>query len=356
MFVLILNIIIDKQFFCDIVQHMSMIKDFYENTMDKICFSRGIVRNMPYTMVFKTTHWCWYQCAHCLESCGPKMPKNYIPADVIKEYINQATHDAQFDKELVFTGGEIFSAYHNYDTNYVKELLNCGLAHGCGVDIKTNAGWATKTNKYREQIICDLADVLTRYSPGKINVSPLQISLSLDRYHPDCITKNAQLISDLSRAQQNSVCMVHITTFDKDVPMFGELINKLKKDGNQIMELQMVGGDRTFYSINDHVLIYCSSAQLNKHGRANNLDDAVPVDMPQFKFLCSGAKPSVLMAFDAFGNVTLGENTGRKIRTPWRDNNKNPRGLPAIRRDLVKSAQYEDFRMYIRNLIPGLSK
>lgn len=348
---------IDKCIFCDIYKNMSMINDFYEDTMDKICFSREYVRKLPYIMGFKTTHWCWYSCAHCLESCGPNMPKEYIPADVIKGYINQAIKDPKFGKELIFTGGEIFSAYYNHDTKYVKELLDCGLSHGCGVDIKTNAGWATKTNKYREQIICDLADVLTRYSPGKINVSPLQISLSLDRYHADCINKNAQLISDLSRAQSNSTCMIHISTFDKDMPMFAELIKKLNKDGNRITELELVGGgNQIFYAINDRVLVYCSSAQLNKHGRANNLEDAVPVETPQFKFLTRDKRPQIIMAFDSFGNVMLGENTGRKIHAPWRDKNKNPRDLPAIRRDLVRSAQYEDLRLYIRNLVPGLSK
>ena len=122
-------------------------------------------------------------------------------------------------KSLAKEGRELFCAPGNAG---IANLATC-------VDIKTNAGWATKTNKYREQIICDLAEVLTRYSPGGINVSPLQISLSLDRYHTDCINKNAQLISDLSHAQKNSCCMIHLSTFDKDMHLFQELIKKLKK-------------------------------------------------------------------------------------------------------------------------------
>jgi hypothetical protein len=47
------------------------------------------------------------------------------------------------------------------------------------------------------------------------------------------------------------------------------------------------------------------------------------------------------------GYVTLGENSGRKIRTKWITPDGTPRPLADIKRDLIKNAQFEEIRQIL---------
>ena len=101
----------------------------------------SIFQQIPYCLIFKTTHYCWNNCEHCCESAGSNMPKKFIPESTIKGYIDQALADKSFSHEIVFTGGEIMSSYKFEGRDYVPNIINHALNSGCSVDIKTNAGW-----------------------------------------------------------------------------------------------------------------------------------------------------------------------------------------------------------------------
>ena len=156
------------------------------------------------------------------------MPKEYIPTTVIKDYIKQAINDPKFSKSLVFTGGEIMSAYkHHTESNYAKKLLNMGLDNKCSVDIKTNAGWTL--SPMRDMIFNDLVDVLSAHSISCFRLMPMQVSLSLDRYHPHAMQKNIEFITEMSRRQKNSCLVINISSFEQDVDMIEEMLGKLCK-------------------------------------------------------------------------------------------------------------------------------
>ena len=53
------------------------------------------------------------------------------------------------------------------------------------------------------------------------------------------------------------------------------------------------------------------------------------------------------MAFDTMGYVTLGENSGRKIHTTWRNPDGTPRPLADIKHDLIQSAHFEEIRQIL---------
>lgn len=327
---------------------MSKITQFYNNIANRILPIGQIVQNLPYVMIFKTTHWCPNKCPHCCESAGAHMPKTYIPADIIEQYIKQAKTDPKFANNIVFTGGEVMSAYQHHTPQYVPRLLNAALDNGCQVDIKTNAGWAIAKNAMREQIFDDLVDVLSAHSTSAFRITPMQISLSLDRFHPHAMQKNIEVITGMARKQRNSSCLIHITSFEQDAGMFTELLNNLKTKYD-VHQLMAFGGENnsdmvrtlsdTLWSVNGNIVLKFSIGTLFDGGRAKDIDGAYHTPEPRFAFISGRQNPTILMAFDTFGNVTLGENSGKKITVPWRDSAGTPRPLSEIRKDLVRQTR-----------------
>ena len=310
----------------------------------------NMVQRFPYVLIFKTTHYCWNNCPHCCESADTNMPKEYIPTTIIQDYIKQATNDPNFSKNLVFTGGEVMSAYkyHN-EANYAKKLLNMGLDNGCSVDIKTNAGWTI--TPMRDKIFDDLVDVLSTHSISSFRLIPMQVSLSLDRFHPHSMQKNIKFITEMSHRQKNSSLVINISSFEQDVDMIEKLLDNLRSTFNDVHPMIAFGGtmndtrpapQSTMWSVNGNIVLRFSIGTLFDGGRAKNIENAYHTPTPQFSFLAPGNPPQLLMAFDSFGNVTLGENSGKKITVPWRDKNGTPRPLNDIRQDLIIQAGKEE--------------
>ena len=306
----------------------------YFNIIDKILPVGGIIRNLPYVMVFKTTNWCWYKCAHCCENSGPNQPHEYIPASVIKNYISQAIQDKNFTNEVVFTGGEIMSAYTFGDENYVRELLSFCGQNNIGTDIKTNAAWTN--TKLATKIYDDLIDIIKQNRPYQF-----QISLSLDQFHPNSMQNCARFISKMA-CRPNVHAVIHISSFDTDRQMYAQLKSNLKHNGIRVDAAVIQQGNREIPVdiAQDKLILLPSTAELNRTGRAKNMPDAKPAKYPQFQILSSGH--CVLMAFDSFGRVTLGENADKKINTKWRTTNGMTRPLWMVRRDLIKNAHAQE--------------
>lgn len=317
-----------------------MNKDFlidfyvkYLNLVDKLLPVGGFVRRLPYVLVFKTTNYCWYNCLHCCENSGPDQAKYYIPAPVIKSYISQALTDPTFSKNVVFTGGEIMSSYRFGDKNYVPELLTFCQKNGVGVNIKTNAAWVNAD--FGKKIFDDLSEVISNGKPYS-----LQISVSLDNYHKNSLKNCIGFIKGLHKRDKMHA-IVHLSSFDKDKYLYTELCNGLRKEGIKLNQAIFSDG-RILDVAGDKLILVASSAVLFNGGRAVQLEEAQKTTFPQFSFLSPNKQ--VLMAFDSFGCVTLGENSGRKINTKWKHNEEEIYSLAHIKQNLISSAHFEEIR------------
>lgn len=330
---------------------MSKINQVFDYAIDRLLPVGRVVRELPYVMIFKTTHWCWYNCAHCCESAGKDRPAEFIPADVIKYYTDAAKSDPKFTKEIVLTGGEIMASYKFNMENYVPELANYIAGRGIRMDIKTNGAWI-RNNDLRTKIIPDLISVNERNSMQRR--LPYQLSLSLDKYHPNALDNTYEIICELARRNKNKpMILLHISGFMGQDWLYKELLAKLLATRNTRIDSAYVAA-KSGNAIPLHVINRCVAlrpsfgAVLFAGGRAKNLPEAFPSKNPTLEIINDDA--DVLMAFDSMGNVTLGENSGRKITVPWRDKNGKPRQLLEIKRDLVRRARYEQLRQNVINL------
>ncbi|MBP5707967.1 MAG: radical SAM protein [Alphaproteobacteria bacterium] len=301
----------------------------------------SILAQRPYSLVFKTTNWCWNNCAHCCESSGIHNPHTFIPESVIIEYLNQVAKDKNFSRAVVFTGGELMSAYKYAGDKYVPNIVNTALNNGFGVDIKTNAGWVKMP--MANKIYRDIEQIVRRGASNKSdigikNIVHFQVSLSLDRFHRDALVRNFEFVKHFADKNIPGVAFtIHISSFASDIGMFNNLLDNLANLGTKITEMSEMFSNRSsndkIYNLNGNVILRYNCATLFDGGRAKSLDNAKHTTFPQFVFLNSDFES--LVAFDSRGNVTLGENSGDKISTPWRDKSGKALPLQTIRENLI---------------------
>lgn len=309
-----------------------------QTKIDKLLPIGGIIRRLPYIVIFKATNYCWFRCAHCCESAGPDQPRKYMPLDIIYTYMTEAIKDPLYSGHAVFTGGEIMSSYRFGDPKYVPTILKWCLGANVSTDIKTNAGWARTS--FGKQIFDDLADVITTYPDNR-----LQISLSLDNFHTNCMENNLHVLERL--AGDKLKVAINMPLFKDSAQMFPELLNRLRARGVRVEELMMLNPktmDATPVTLlNQSVLVQHECTTLFDGGRAKNLPQASHTEFPQFKFM--DASGMYYMAFDTQGRVTLGENSGRKISTRWKLPFTNRiYCMDAIKNALIWDARYEELR------------
>ena len=303
-----------------------------------------LLRDRPFAMVFKTTNYCWYSCAHCCESSGPNQPRTYIPLDVACAYMDAAALSLNFDKNVVFTGGEIMTAYKFGPTDYVPKLLNHALRHRFSVNIKTNGGWANAA--FGQKIFDDLAQIIANNPPYS-----LSISISLDDYHLSSVVHAAKIIHEIAQRPNQHVYILLSGFASTMKPLMVQLMARLNRmnihpeqglinnGGNCVMPVLCV----------DKTRICSSVGTLFAHGRAAHLSNAKPVDHSRFQIM--SADKTVLMAFDSQGHVTLGENSGPKISAPWRTG-ANMHSLGKIRRDLISAARWAEIGAWLSGSHP----
>lgn len=295
----------------------------------------ALFRNSPYALVFKTTNYCWYKCPHCCECSGPDEPHKYIPANTVCNYLDQASHDPFFSKDVVFTGGEIMSAYKFAPDGYVPQLLNKSMDLGFGTDIKTNAAWVNAA--YKDKIFDDLYQTVVSHKPYG-----LQISLSLDNYHKNSLENNTRLLLRLANMQDMKI-QVSISGFKNHPDMMPDLLGRLKSEGIDVSQVlvKTKTGLVERILINEQILLRAGYGTLFDGGRAKNLENAYHTDFPQFSFMLSSMES--LVAFDSMGRVTLGENSGRKISTKWHTI-FGDKSLMRVRLDLLHATWREETR------------
>lgn len=307
--------------------------------LDSKLLATQLVIHQPYVLVFKTTHYCWYNCAHCCENSGPHQPRQYIPQTIICDYLAQAKSDTAFSNEVVFTGGEIFSAYRFGPENYVPDLLNFSLDNNIGTDIKTNAGWARTS--FGRDVFSDIGRIISAHKPYA-----MQISLSLDKYHTNAVDNCVRVISKIASIKNNKT-MIHVSSFDDANSLQSQMFAKLRNNRVRIDDaiIGTTQNMRPVKLLNNGLLLNCSNATLRAAGRGTQLPNAASDPFNQFSFMTGDGY--ILVAFDSFGNVTLGENGPKKITVPWRDGTGTPRPLADIRRDLVRATRKMELQSII---------
>lgn len=314
-----------------LMSKLKEICEFYKNVVARCFVPTLAVYNLKYTLVFKTTNYCWFKCQHCCENSGPDQEKTYIDSKIICDYLAQAKQDPQFSNDVIFTGGEVFSAYKFGDKNYVKDILNFALQNNISTNIKTNAGWARTS--WGQQIFTDLKELARSQ---KTRLPLLSISLSIDNYHTNCVD-NAMAVMDKLVGENIAITVASfpnaqdkVKQFEKNLPKKFYAQRLYTTSGNQYILLN----NKTFYS--------SGCATLFNGGRAIQMPDAYNNPAPQFAFIVNGNQPSTLFAFDNFGRVSLGENAGRKIMTPWINQYKEIRPLQEIKQSLRKNTLKEN--------------
>lgn len=321
-----------------------------QNKIDKFLPVGRIVREAPYIMVFKTTNYCWYQCPHCCESCSPKQDRKFISLDVIYKYLNWAVQDPQFSGHVVFTGGEIMSSYLFGDPKYVPTILKWCMSANLSTDIKTNAGWARAG--FGGQIYKDLATVINEHPQARF-----QISLSLDNFHKNALENNARVLEQLSGDVKHRLA-INIVSFSDSVQMYPELLKRLRRQGVRVDDAMRIdkktGSAESVTVLNDNIIVEHRCSALFDGGRARGMRGALHAEFPQFKFMC--APGYTLMKFDVDGMVTLGENSGRKIGTPWLAGGDKIYTLNGIKKALVMDARIEEIRAKIFEGWKGIHK
>lgn len=314
---------------------MKILESFEEDT--RLAGTvRYLVKHAPYILVFKTTNYCWYKCAHCCEKAGPDNEKTYIPQETIIDILKQAKQDEKFINDVVFTGGEIFSAYKFGDKQYIPNIINFAIKNNIGVDIKTNAGWANTS--WGKEIFDDLRQVIMDNQPKKLEFPKLQISLSLDKYHTNCFDNNFKIIQELAGLP----VMIHLSSFVGQEYLITDFEKQLQRKFNPEKLFSFGSPDASYLLIKNNTLCYHTFGKLFDGGRATNLSDTFHTEYPQFSFILNEKnQPVKLVAFDNFGRVTLGENSGRKIMTPYLDEHKQVKPLPKIFQDLNRETLKE---------------
>lgn len=316
-------------------------KDIYHNSLNLYLkkylawrdrhFPMGrALRHLPYVLVFKTTNYCDLQCPHCCECSGPTNPKEFIPESVVYNYLCQAKKDSSFSNSVIFTGGEIMSAYRFGPADYVVKLINGSLGLGIDTNIKTNAAWVG--GEMGAKILSDLNNISVMHRPYALN-----LSLSLDRYHKDALENDARLITSLADRR----IVVNVAGFKNHVNMFPQLLERIKSE-KSVAEI-LIGNPenmRPAVLVGGNLLLIETRGVLFDGGRARGMAWAEHTKFPQFKFICDSG---VLIAFDSCGCATLGENSGRKISAKW-CGVRGEKRLTDVRSDLLKAAWREETR------------
>jgi hypothetical protein len=303
----------------------------------------GVIRQFPYIIGFKTTKYCFLQCAHCCENAGPDQAKTFIPVQSIFNILKSAKQDPLFTNSVIFTGGEIFSSYFYSNEKYVPDLLSFAAKNKIDTDIKTNAVWAK--SKYFDAIMSDIENVVAN-NPEFL----FQISLSIDRFHHNCIENNVRLISALTKMRGKYV--LNISSFTDDSEMCSALINALRRESISVTPGKILSNNKSFdaYMVGQDVLMFFKhSAQVRAAGRGIHLDNAKKLDMDWLSFMSPDHQ--VIMVFDVSGRVILGESGPDKISARWLKSNGNVRTLADVRHDLIRNARYKEFVARIRGCI-----
>lgn len=126
---------------------------------------------------FYMTNYCNLSCPGCYMNARPNRPKVCIPTADIDFYLREFTRVPDFDGNVVFSGGEVFSL----PTEYLKCNIQNALGAGLYLEVKTNGSWVDSP-KRSNQIFKMLADLSVTRVP---NVTEAALDAFMRRYSQD---------------------------------------------------------------------------------------------------------------------------------------------------------------------------
>jgi len=115
-------------------------------------------QNYEIDLQFYLTRRCNLSCDGCYMSASPGASGDRLPGRDIAFYLNEFQKEPQFTHNVVFSGGEIFTA----PISYLEYNINRVLAHDCALQLKTNGSWIQDENT-REAVL----GMLRRLKPGR---------------------------------------------------------------------------------------------------------------------------------------------------------------------------------------------
>lgn len=301
-------------------------------------YLEGLESVMNHAVKFSITWNCNETCGHCGYSCGPDMPMEFIPKNVIFAYFGELARNPAFKRRgYCISGGEPTLAY-DHDVDYLSDIFQCGMYHKLPGMLKTNAG-IVGTPHY-ERFIEDLK--LFRKCKNGMNVS-----LSADDFHNN-IDKNIVLMREL---YENKI-------FKKG--LYSDIScceNWFKKEKNIVRLLDsglpVEMKEKNILRLGKTEIRLRNSVATN--GRGANIPGSMNYEWEnEFYAMLVGEKPSVSLHFMPDGKVSLEPGFDNSIVIDYRASCGKLKTLERIQRELVDLAveklgkRYEDFIVYIK--------
>jgi organic radical activating enzyme len=278
--------------------------------MNKYFPTFHLYKNAPYYLTFTTTLYCDNHCAHCCENSGTHQKYTFIEPHVIKTIIAGATWDKRFNRNVVFTGGEIFTSYFRDETaGYIPDILSFCLNNGISTDIKTNGNWVNSDK--REQIINDLVNLTG-------DKRKLQMSLSLDGYHKNYVKNNASIITEI--ANSPSKMDFHISGFSEFSNLRDKMLQQIRANGIELENGMIFRDEMTLEQVmvanQKNIIRFTAPKKPFWSGRAKNLGEHAD-KKSKFAKLRIFDGESLIVNVRPDGYIQLGENTGENIRLKY---------------------------------------
>ncbi len=304
------------------------------------------MNSFKFSLLFNTTYHCDYECAHCCVNAGPQRDAKYIPQKDVEFYLDDfKENEERFKGVVVFSGGEVTTAYEKLSPQYMPSIMQSALDRQIEVNIKTNGAWVDK--KYGNQVFKDLEDLKYTYNP---DFFPVEIHLSVDRYHPSSVNRSLKIIEKIAHSDKlrDKVSVALFTSPEDELMVYKEMLDEKKLDKYDLNltdftihapGLNVAYFDEIPVGITgfDSPTFQCGRAVKNKIGK--ELDET-----HKFEFAHMG---DISVAFDSENNVEL-QTCGPAVSVPYLDKKSPFRNLKPwkqIKEELTQKVEleYEQF-------------
>lgn len=227
------------------------------------------------------------------------------------------------------------------------------MKRNLSVDIKTNAGWVG-TNM--EKRIYDDLNATIRANP---NARSPQISLSLDKYHPNAMDKNVRFIQAM--ALRNTDIVFHLSgfgaaAFERDIDKLIRVLNSkrnIRMQSGYILPKPADGDTpnmdmaQPIIKANNARIIWTVSPSPRAAGRGVELAACEPDIIPcpdDAKFRVFEDDMLLINVVEQGGNFRLGEANPTNITAPWRNADGTDKTLADARRDIFREMRRAELK------------
>lgn len=169
-------------------------KKIFVNNLLSILFAGNDIK---ISLHFYMTHYCNLRCPGCYMAAGPHRSQAVISLRDIDFYMRQFSKISDFDKNVVFSGGEIFTLSLDYLQYNIQNALDLGM----NTEVKTNGTWV-RSGRRADKIFDMLRGLKMR--------QPLDMAVSVDnKIHPaysaDCFVDIATRLAGDDKLSKNII-------------------------------------------------------------------------------------------------------------------------------------------------------